>query len=87
MYVTRKPWEILFHHVLVRVLLHMHCQMHLCRQCISYLGLGCAVWVPVLLPLLTLSMLHVTIVAISHLVEKVPSLELLHATEFSVRLV
>ena len=36
--------------------------------------------------LLTLSMPHVTIVAISHLVEKVPSLELLHATEFSVRL-
>ena len=37
--------------------------------------------------LLTLSMLHATIVAISHLVEKVPTLELLHATEFIMRLV
>ena len=37
-------------------------------------------------PLLTLSTPHVTIVAISHLVEKVPLLELLHATEFSMRL-
>ena len=36
---------------------------------------------------LTLSMLHATIVAISHLVEKVPLLELLHATKFSMRLV
>ena len=32
-------------------------------------------------------MLHMTIVALSRLVQKVPSLELLHATEFSVRLV
>ena len=37
-------------------------------------------------PLLTLSTLHVSIVTISHLVEKVPLLELLHDTEFSVRL-
>ena len=37
--------------------------------------------------LLTLSMLHVTIVMISHLVEKVPLQELLHATKFSMRLV
>ena len=36
---------------------------------------------------LTLSTPHVTIVAISRLVEKVPLQELLHATEFSVRLV
>ena len=36
---------------------------------------------------LTLSMPHATIVAISHLVKKVPSLELLHATKFSVMLV
>ena len=36
---------------------------------------------------LTLSTLHMTIVAISGLVEKVPLQELLHATEFSVRLV
>ena len=36
---------------------------------------------------LTLSMLHATIVSLSCLVKKVPSLELLHATEFSVRLV
>ena len=36
---------------------------------------------------ISLSMLHVTIVTISHLVKKVPLLELLHATEFSVRLV
>ena len=36
---------------------------------------------------LTLSTLHMTIVTISHLVKKVPSLELLPATEFSVRLV
>ena len=37
--------------------------------------------------MLTLSMLHVTILTISHLVEKVPSQELLSATELSVRLV
>ena len=37
--------------------------------------------------MLTLSALHVTIVAISRLVEKVPLLEPLSATEFSVRLV
>ena len=37
--------------------------------------------------IITLSMLHATIVAISRLVEKVPSLELLRATEFSMRLV
>ena len=36
---------------------------------------------------LTLSLPHVTIVAISPLVKKVPSQELLHATEFSMRLV
>ena len=36
---------------------------------------------------LTLSMLHMTTVAISRLVEKVLSLELLHATDFSMRLV
>ena len=36
---------------------------------------------------LTLSMPHMTIIALSHLVQKVPSLELLHATEFSMRLV
>ena len=36
---------------------------------------------------LTLSMPHATIVMLSHLVQKVPSLELLCATEFSVRLV
>ena len=36
---------------------------------------------------LTLSTPHMTIVTISHLVKKVPSLELLHATEFSMRLV
>ena len=36
---------------------------------------------------LTLSMLHVTIVVLSRLVQKVPSLELLPATKFSVRLV
>ena len=36
---------------------------------------------------LTLSMPHVTIVVLSCLVQKVPSLELLHATEFSMRLV
>ena len=36
---------------------------------------------------LTLSAPHGTIVAISRLVEKVPSQELLSATEFSVRLV
>ena len=36
---------------------------------------------------LTLSALHVTIVAISHLVKKVPSQELLSATELSMRLV
>lgn len=36
---------------------------------------------------LTLSMLHATIVMISHLVKKVPSQELLSATELSVRLV
>ena len=38
-------------------------------------------------PFLTLSSPHATIAAISHLVKKVPSLELLHATEFSMRLV
>ena len=37
--------------------------------------------------MLTLSMPHITIVVISCLVKKVPSQELLHATEFSVRLV
>ena len=37
--------------------------------------------------LLTLSTPHTTIVDLSHLVEKVASLELLHDTEFSVRLV
>ena len=37
--------------------------------------------------MLTLSMPHATIVVLSHLVQKVPSLELLCATEFSVRLV
>ena len=52
-YVTRKLQEILCHCVLVRVALHLHHQMHLCRQCISYLGLGNAVWVPILLPLLS----------------------------------
>ena len=36
---------------------------------------------------LTLSMPHATIVVISHLVEKVPLQELLHATKFSMRLV
>ena len=36
---------------------------------------------------LTLSTPHMTIVVISHLVEKVPSKELLSATELSVRLV
>ena len=36
---------------------------------------------------LTVSMPHVTIVSLSRLVQKVPSLELLHATEFSMRLV
>ena len=36
---------------------------------------------------LTLSTPHATIVMLSHLVQKVPLLELLHATEFSVRLV
>ena len=40
-----------------------------------------------LLEVLTLSMPHATIVTISHLVKKVPSLELLHDTEFSMRLV
>ena len=38
-------------------------------------------------PQLTLSVLHTTIVAISCLVKKVPSQELLSATEFSVSLV
>ena len=37
--------------------------------------------------ILTLSTPHATLVMISHLVEKVPSLELLHATKFSMRLV
>ena len=37
--------------------------------------------------MLTLSTPYATIVALSHLVQKVPSLELLHATEFSMRLV
>ena len=37
--------------------------------------------------LLTLSMPHVTIVVLSHLVQKVPLMELLHATKFSMRLV
>ena len=36
---------------------------------------------------LTLSMLYATIVALSHLVQKVPSLELLCANKFNVRLV
>ena len=36
---------------------------------------------------LTPSVSHVTVVAVSHLVEKVPSQELLSATELSVRLV
>ena len=36
---------------------------------------------------LTLSMPHVTIAMISHLVQKVPLQELLSATEFSVRMV
>ena len=36
---------------------------------------------------LTLSTPHVTIVAISRLAKKVPLLELLHATKFSMRLV
>ena len=36
---------------------------------------------------LTLSTPHMTIVTLSHLVQKVPSLELLRATEFSMRLV
>ena len=40
-----------------------------------------------LLRILTLSMPHTTIDVLSHLVQKVPSLELLHATEFSIRLV
>ena len=39
------------------------------------------------LHLLTLSTPHATIVMLSHCVQKVPSLELLRATEFSVRLV
>ena len=38
-------------------------------------------------PILALSMPHATIVAISCLVKKVPLQELLHATEFSMRLV
>ena len=38
-------------------------------------------------PLLTLITLHGTIVVLSRLVQKVPLLELLHATEFSMRLV
>ena len=37
--------------------------------------------------ILTLSMPHATIVMLIRLVQKVPSLELLHATEFSMRLV
>ena len=37
--------------------------------------------------MLTLSMPHATIVAIRHLVQKVPSMELLHATKLSMRLV
>ena len=36
---------------------------------------------------LTLSMLHATIVTISHLAEKVPLQELVHATEFRMKLV
>ena len=36
---------------------------------------------------LTLSMPHMTIVVISHLAKKMSSLELLHATQFSMRLV
>ena len=36
---------------------------------------------------LTLSTPHVPIVTLSHLVQKVPSLELLHAIKFSMRLV
>ena len=39
------------------------------------------------MPALTLSMPHVTIVTLSHCVQKVPSLELLRATELSMRLV
>ena len=42
--------EILFHHVPVTVVLCMHCQMHLCRQCTFYWDLGNVVLVPVLLP-------------------------------------
>ena len=53
MYVTRRLLEILFHCVLARVVLCMHHQMHLCRQCIFYLVWLGAVWVPVLLPLLS----------------------------------
>ena len=37
--------------------------------------------------ILTLSMPHKTLVALSRLVQKVPLLELLHVTEFSMRLV
>ena len=37
--------------------------------------------------ILTLSMPHATIVVLNHLVQKVPLLDLLHATKFSMRLV
>ena len=50
MCVTRMLWEIPFHHVPVRVVLLMHHQMHLCRQCIFYWDLGIVVGVPGLLP-------------------------------------
>ena len=39
-----------FHHVPVIVVLCMHRQMHLFRQCTFYWDLGNVVWVPVLSP-------------------------------------
>ena len=45
-------------------------------------------WLPThKVDILTLSTPHATIVALSRLVQKVPSLELLRATKFSMRLV
>ena len=58
MYVTKRLWEIPFHHVPVRAVLCMHHQMYLCIQYVSYLGQGNAVWAPVLLPLSNLEKLY-----------------------------
>ena len=74
---------------------HLHCLVDLYGQSfdyllnflINYLTQCYGLYRNVYLILLTLSMPHATIVALSRLVQKVPLLELLHATKFSVRLV